>query len=165
MSPLSPIHVSSPNDPGPRDDDVSVVQVEEEVTEKEAENHDENEPMRTNFRLIPNPAPAKRYIRDSRLNPTIVLDRAIPGTSNPQPEPASTPPNANQANAPDTPIKNKKSPVVIAIKKKEVKKKKPSPIKFPKDSDQEEQPDREDVPLSRLLPRSTPRQGGLRDMI
>ena len=102
-------------------------------------------------RLRLNPSPRKRYIRDSRLNPTIPLDRAqVPEQTKP-PE-TSTPPNGNRSTAPDTPTKTKKSPVVIQITKK-----RPSPIKYPKDSDQGEQPDGEDVPLSRLLTGSTPR--------
>ena len=102
-------------------------------------------------RLRPNPSPTKRYIRDSRLNPTIPLDGVQDPEQTKSPK-ASTPPSGNRTNVPETPTKTKKSPVVIPITKK-----KPSPIKYPKDSDQEEQPDGEDVPLSRLLTRSTPK--------
>ena len=69
--------------------------------------------------------------------------------SNPDAPLVSTPPNDRPINIPETPSKNKKSPVVISFKK-EGEKKRPSPIKYPTGTDQGEQSEGKDVPLSRL---------------
>ena len=60
----------------------------------------------------------------------------IPGPSRPRPD---------QIKAPDTPSKNKSQVG------KPIKKSRPSPIKFPEATDHEEEPNGEDVPLSRLI--------------
>ena len=90
----------------------------------------------------------------SPINVSTPSNPANPGPSAPL---VSTPPNDRSVKTPKTPVKARKSPVVIAIKKKGEKKKKPSPIKFPTSNDRDEQPEGEDVPLSRLITQETPR--------
>ena len=96
--------------------------------------------------------------QDGSISPPSPIKVSNPNNPGPSNTPlVSTPPNDRQINTPETPTKNKKSPVVIAIKEKEEKKKKPSPIKFSTGTDQDERSEGKDVPLSKLITRSTPR--------